>query len=241
MKSKYVMINGFAFSEESDMKILGNYAREGWILEDIVAGFFYKLKKDIPKDIEYSLDYQNEATEEYFSLFSAAGWTPVISLDNGIHIFMAQAGTKPIYSDRESEIDKYDRVKKQTSKGTVYSLITAIALTILLVISAIAIRPIFLIVLLLLIVDIFVFIFNFMPYLAYKSRVKQLNKNGKCDGGITSSKNLWKIDAFTGIVFMIIGIMDFVEKSYFATFFILLGIFYIISSLNKYKQKKKSL
>lgn len=241
MKSKYVMINGFAFSEESDMEKLRNYAREGWILEDIVAGFFYKLKKDKPKDVEYSLDYQSEATEEYFSLFSAADWTHVISLDNGIHIFMAQAGTKPIYSDRESEIDKYDRVKKQTGKGTIYSLIVAIVLSALLVISAIAIKPIFLIVLLLLIVDIFVFIFNYMPYLAYNSRLKQLNKNGKYEGGITSNKNLWKIDAFTGIVFMIVGIMDFIEKSYFAIFIILVGTFYIVSSLNKYRQRKKSL
>ena len=41
MKSKYVMINGFAFSEESDMEKLRNYAREGWILEDIVVGLFF--------------------------------------------------------------------------------------------------------------------------------------------------------------------------------------------------------
>lgn len=42
MKNKYVMISGLAFSEESDMEKLKNYAREGWILEDIMGGFFYK-------------------------------------------------------------------------------------------------------------------------------------------------------------------------------------------------------
>ncbi len=37
------MINGFAFSEESDMEKLKEYARQGWILEDIVGGFFYNI------------------------------------------------------------------------------------------------------------------------------------------------------------------------------------------------------
>lgn len=40
MKSKYVMIGGFAFSEESDMEKLRNYAKKGWILERVVGGFF---------------------------------------------------------------------------------------------------------------------------------------------------------------------------------------------------------
>ncbi len=40
MKNKYVMIGGFAFSEESDMEKLRNYAKKGWILEGIVGGFF---------------------------------------------------------------------------------------------------------------------------------------------------------------------------------------------------------
>lgn len=241
MKSKYVMINGFAFSEESDMEKLRDYAREGWILEDIAAGFFYKLKKDKPKDIEYSLDYQSEATEEYFNFFLQAGWTPVVSLGNQIHIFSAQAGTKPIYSDRESEIDKYSRMKKQTGKGTVYSLITGIILAVLLVVSAIIIRPIFLIVLALFLINIFIFIFNFMPCLAYNSRLKQLSKNSKCNSGIISNKITWKIDAFTGAAFLFLGVIDLIQKKYFAVCFILLGIFYSISSLNNYKKEKKSI
>jgi hypothetical protein len=67
MKSKYVMISGLAFSEESDMEKLKNYASEGWILEKIVWGFWYKLRKDKPQNIIYNLDYQTEANEEYFS------------------------------------------------------------------------------------------------------------------------------------------------------------------------------
>ncbi len=32
MKNKYVIISGLAFSEESDMEKLKNYASQGWIL-----------------------------------------------------------------------------------------------------------------------------------------------------------------------------------------------------------------
>ncbi|WP_311315488.1 MULTISPECIES: DUF2812 domain-containing protein [Clostridium] len=126
MKSKYVIINGLAFSEESDMEKLKNYASQGWILEDIVGGFFYKLRKDKPQNIVYSLDYQLDVDGEYFTIFKEAGWELVLSVNNQMHIFLAQAGTKPIYSDSKSEIDKYTRVRNQTRRGTIYSLIMAI-------------------------------------------------------------------------------------------------------------------
>ncbi|WP_346935487.1 DUF2812 domain-containing protein [Clostridium sp.] len=235
MKSKYVMISGFAFSEESDMEKLRNYAREGWILEDIVAGLFYKLKRDEPKDIVYSLDYQSEANEEYFNLFIESGWKPVISVGNEMHIFSAQAGSNPIYSDCQSEIEKYIRMKRQAKKGTLYSLIVAVALIALLVISVITIRPIFLIVFGLLMLDIFVFIFNFMPYIAYNSRIKQIRKNGRC----SLNNGLWKVNVFSGSVFLILGIENLIEKKYFSIFYIILGTFFIISSLNSYKKEKK--
>ncbi|MEG0772071.1 DUF2812 domain-containing protein [Clostridium sp.] len=176
MGSKYVMISGLAFSEENDMKKLNNYASKGWILEDIVGGLFYKLKKDKPQDIVYTLDYQTEATEEYFSIFEEAGWKLVISIEKQMHIFSAQAGTKPIYSDYESEIDKYTSMKNRTGKGTLYSAIVAIILMYLSNVSIKVARPMFLILLGLSIINIFVFTFNFMPYLAYNFRIKKIKK-----------------------------------------------------------------
>ncbi|MDU1444107.1 MAG: DUF2812 domain-containing protein [Clostridium cochlearium] len=241
MKNKYVMISGLAFSEESDMEKLKNYAREGWILEDIIGGFFYKLKKDKPQDIVYSVDYQSEADEEYFTIFKEAGWKSVVSLGNQMHIFSAQVGTKPIYSDCESEIDKYISARNQTRKGTFYSLIIAIVLIGLLYTSLIILKPMFLIIFGLLIIDIVVFVFNFMPYLAYSSRVKQIKKYGKCKSKIINNKNLWKIDAFTGVMFLALGISDLIEKKYYAVFFIIVGVSSIVSSLNNYKKKDKKI
>ncbi|KLE15329.1 DUF2812 domain-containing protein [Clostridium sp. C8] len=241
MRSKYIMINGLAFSEESDMEKLRNYAKEGWILEDIVGGFFYKLRKDKPQNIVYSLDYQLDADGEYFTIFKEAGWELVLSVNNQMHIFLAQAGTKPIYSDSKSEIDKYTRVRNQTRMGTIYSLIIAIVLISLLVISAIAIRPIFLIILALLVIDIFIFIFNFMPYLAYNSRIKQINRYGRCKSEAENNKITWKLYAIAGVLWLAIGIWHLIGKLYFsAIFFIIFGVYFIFSSSVYFKKYKKS-
>lgn len=242
MKSKYVMINGLAFSEESDMEKLKNYASQGWILENIVGGFFYKLRKDKPQNIVYNLDYQTETNEEYFTIFKEAGWKLVVSIENYMHIFSAQAGTKPIYSDCESEIDKYTSIRNRTRKGTLYSLILAILLMGLLVVSVIAIKPIFLIILGLLMIDIVVFVFNFMPYLAYNSRIKQIKKYGKCNSKAIDNKSSWKLYAIAGVLWLAIGIWHLIGKQYFsAVFFIIFGAFFIFSSSAYFKKYKKSL
>ncbi len=236
------MINGFAFSEESDMEKLKEYARQGWILEDIVGGFFYKLRKDKSQDIIYNLDYQTEANEEYFTIFKEAGWNRIVSIENYMHIFSAQAGTKPIYSDCDSEIDKYTSIRNLTRKGTLYSLILAIALIGLLFVSLVAIKPIFLIIVGLLIIDIFVFVFNFMPYLAYNSRIKQIKKDGTCNSKAINNKSSWILYAISGVLWLAIGIWHLTGKLYFsAVFFIIFGAFFIFSSLVYFKKYKKSL
>ena len=242
MKRKYVMIRGLAFSEEDDMEKLKNYASQGWILEDIVWGFFYKLRKDKPQNIVYNLDYQTEANEEYFTMFKEAGWKLVVSIENYMHIFSAQVGAKPIYSDCESEIDKYTSIRNTTRKGTLYSLIIAIALMVLLVVSLMVIKPIFLIILGLLIIDIFIFVFNFMPYLVYNSRIKQIKKYGKCNSKAIDNKISCKLYAIVGVLWLAIGIWHLIGKLYFsAVFFIIFGAFFIFSSSSYFKKYKKSL
>lgn len=242
MERKYIMIRGLAFSEEDDMEKLKNYASQGWILEDIVGGFFYKLRKDKPQHIVYNLDYQTETNEEYFTMFKEAGWKPVVSIENYMHIFSAQVGTKPIYSDCESEIDKYTSIRNTTRKGTLYSLIIAIALIGLLVVSLMVIKPIFLIILGLLIIDIFIFVFNFMPYLAYNSRIKQIKKYGRCNSKAIDNKISWELYSIAGVLWLAIGIWHLIGKLYFsAVFFIIFGVFFIFSSSSYFKKYKKSL
>ena len=241
MKSKYVMIDGLAFSEESDMEKLKNYASQGWILEDIVGGFFYKLRKDKPQNIVYNLDYQTEADEEYFTIFKQAGWKLVVSVENYIHIFSAQAGVKPIYTDCESEIDKYTNIRNRARKGSIYSLILAIVLIGLMVVSIIAFRPIFLIIFGFLIINIFVLVFNLMSYLAYNSRINQIKKYGKCKSETISNNSLRKVSTVTGIMFLALGIANLIDKKISGIFFMVLGINNITSCLSYYKKYKNSL
>lgn len=231
MKYKYVMGNGLAFNEASDMKRLSNYASQGWILESIVVGFFYKLRKDTPQDIIYSVDYQTDVNEEYFTIFKEAGWNLVVSVENQMHIFSAQAGTKPIYSDNESEIDKYTSIRDRTRKGAIITSIIVIPLIVLLVVSAIVARPIFLIVLGALIVDIVAFIFNFMTYSGFNWRVKQIKQNGECKSELEN-----KMNVAAGVTFIGLGVIFLVQKNNFSIFFLILGAIIILSSSKSYKK-----
>ena len=242
MKNKYVIIDGLAFAEENDMKKLSKYAKEGWVLDSIVGGFFYKLRKDTPQNIIYSLDYRDNADEEYYSIFKEAGWDLVVSVEKKINIFSAAAGTKPIYSDLDTEIEKYTIVRKQTKKGMIYSLIIGILLAVSMIISKNTVKSICLILSGLFIIDIIVFIFNFMPYLAYNDRVKQLKKGDeKMRNSTLNNKSLWKIYMFAGVLYIIPNVWDLIEGDSPSMIFTTLGILCIILSLIKYKEYKKSL
>lgn len=241
MKSKYVMIGGLAFSEESDLEKLKKYAKEGWILDKIVGGFFYKLRKAEPQNIVYSLDYQNEANEEYFAIFKEAGWTPVVSVENQMYIFSAQEGTKPIYSDSKTEIDKYIKMKNQMKKGSIVSSVIGLVLLALLVLSFMFIRPISIILEVLVVIDFVIFIFSFMPYIAYNSRIKQMKKYGKCNSELISSKSMWKIYLFSGLGILVVGIADLQDKQGWGGFWLILGIGYVSLGIREYMKYKKSL
>ncbi|WP_243240376.1 DUF2812 domain-containing protein [Clostridium cibarium] len=208
---------------------------EGWILEGITGGFFYKLKKDKPKRIGYTLDYQSEANEEYFTLFKEAGWSPVLSMENQMHIFSAKAGTKPIYTDCESEIDKYSNIRNITKKGSIISSIIAVPLICLLMASINFIRPIFFIMFGLLFIDFVIFTFNFMPYLAYNSRIKEIEKYGKYDSKKLYAKNLWKFDLFTASLFLAVGILYLTKKNYFSILFIIVFVFLLLILIKNIK------
>ncbi|CDM69061.1 putative membrane protein [Clostridium bornimense] len=231
MKNKYVGISGLAFNEEEDMKKLSEYAKEGWLLDSIVGGFFYKLRKDTPRNIIYSLDYQDNADEEYFSIFKEAGWELVVSIGNKMNIFSAPAGTKSIYSDLDTEIDKYLLMEYKCKKGVVVSSIIAVILTLSIIVSMAIIRPIFFFLVVLFMADIIVLIFNLMPYLAYKARIKNLNGNSS----ILSNKNFWKLHLIVGILFIIFTIEGVLKKDYLDLLWLFPSIFSFIEC-RKYKK-----
>ncbi len=108
-QTKYVMSGGLAFSEKKDMEKLRRLSLKGWHVSDFKF-MGYILEKGKSMDYIYSVDYRsiNEGeAEEYFDFFSSSGWTHIAS-EGDVHLFRALPGTKPIYSDRETLVEKHD-------------------------------------------------------------------------------------------------------------------------------------
>ena len=107
-KTKRMKSNGLAFADQKDMDTLRNMALEGWILKRF-HGFGYEFEEGKPEDVTYNIDYRslkNVDPDEYFELFEMAGWEHVCS-DGTMHIVKAAPRTKPIYTDSETEKEKY--------------------------------------------------------------------------------------------------------------------------------------
>ena len=112
-QTKFIMSSGLAFSEEKDMDRLRRQSLKGWHVDGFQF-MGYSLKKGESKDYIYSLDYRTLASaeeNEYFEFFSSAGWSHVAS-NGDMHLFRAEPGTKPIYSDQETKVEKYTRANK---------------------------------------------------------------------------------------------------------------------------------
>ncbi|AKG03413.1 hypothetical protein AAV35_000540 [Salimicrobium jeotgali] len=174
MKKKYVMSRGLAFGEEKDMAKLRSYAKEGWVL-DRFAPFGFLLKKGEAQDLSFAVDYNKNPDDEYFAYFDQAGWTHVCSEVDYIHVFSAAEGTKPIYSDRETTLGKYEVEKKRTGRVALPSLIATILLFVLGnlesitgIMGEVLIWSGFL--------TMIVFIFSGMPYVGYQYKLSKLKK-----------------------------------------------------------------
>ncbi|WP_040226977.1 DUF2812 domain-containing protein [Bhargavaea cecembensis] len=128
-KTKYITSGGLAFSEEKDMKKLQRFSREGWHLKDF-AFMGYTLEKGEPADFIYSIDYrtlEDGEEDEYLDVFDSSGWSHVASAAT-IHLFRAPAGTKPLYTDRETTVEKYGRNSAWIGKAALpLVLLTGIA------------------------------------------------------------------------------------------------------------------
>lgn len=108
-QTKYITSGGLAFSENKDMEKLRRYSLKGWHVSDFKF-MGYTLEKGVSSDYVYSVDYRSlkaEEEEEYFDFFASAGWSHVAS-EADIHLFKAIPGTKPIYTDYDTTVEKYN-------------------------------------------------------------------------------------------------------------------------------------
>lgn len=128
-QTKYIMSGGLAFSEEKDMEKLRRYSLKGWHVSDFKF-MGYTLEKGECADYIYSVDYRplkEGEEEEYLDFFSSSGWSHIAS-EGDIHLFRAQPNTKPIYSDRDTSVEKYGNLARTLNYLAVpFVLLTALA------------------------------------------------------------------------------------------------------------------
>ncbi|PAV31491.1 hypothetical protein CIL05_02215 [Virgibacillus profundi] len=136
-QTKYITSGGLAFSEKKDMEKLRSYSFKGWHVSKFTF-MGYTLEKGVSSDYIYSLDYRwlnDDDEEEYFEFFSSAGWSHVTSEGN-IHLFRAHPGTKPIYTDRETTVEKYENSTVGMLKFAIpLVLITALVWVVAMIVS----------------------------------------------------------------------------------------------------------
>lgn len=94
-------------------------AKKGWLFYSF-SNLGYKFKRGEPSDLIYCMDtlrVKGEDKEQYFGLFEESGWTHVSSVGDSIHFFLAPVGTKPIYTDRSTLIEKYRKGRNDVFRG----------------------------------------------------------------------------------------------------------------------------
>ena len=127
-ETKWIVSNGFALGGKKDMNRLAKYSKKGWHFADF-KNMGYILEKGEPHNYIYELDYrelEEEDKEEYLEIMKKAGWTAIYDEFNYI-ILRAEAGTKSIFSDRDSEVEKSKSegkaIKKSIIGGTIVTVI----------------------------------------------------------------------------------------------------------------------
>ncbi|MFC7322945.1 DUF2812 domain-containing protein [Halobacillus campisalis] len=176
-KTKYIGSGGLAFDEEKDMERLSKYASEGWILEKF-AFLGFKLRKGKSESVDFSVAYESDPDEDYFAYFEAAGWKHVCSTGNYIHIFSAPKNTTPIYTDKASIFDKYEKEKRKMADIAFPSLIFMAILFILESLSNLSwvADVVGTISLVLACLTLIVLVFTGLPYFGYQYKLYKLRK-----------------------------------------------------------------
>lgn len=112
--AKYRICNGLAIAPDKDMRMLKKMSQEGWHLAGM-SGFFYRLEKGQPKNYDYALNMERNVGSDMMSFYEASGWTPVVA-EYGYQIFRAEAGSSPIFSDLDSEMEILRSNRQQYGK-----------------------------------------------------------------------------------------------------------------------------
>ncbi|ASA20465.1 DUF2812 domain-containing protein [Paenibacillus donghaensis] len=175
--TRYKPSVGLAFGEQLEMNKLSQLSEQGWFLERF-ALFGYRLRRAPAHKLIYCLDMRRlEAgeREDYLEIFAAGQWQHVCS-GGEFHIFAAEPGTAPIYTDTATLLDKYTQIFR-TSKLLAFSLLAmTLAAALLFCLSAVVwdnatVRHTAWVALSILIIPL---VPSLMVYTAYRLRIRRL-------------------------------------------------------------------
>lgn len=98
--------SGLAFTPEKDLAMFEDMARRGQRLAGLsLSAHGWRFEEAEPEDVVFDMAYETDPDEDYFDLFRAAGWTPVLSYGH-IHFFKAAPGTPPVHTGTESRLEE---------------------------------------------------------------------------------------------------------------------------------------
>lgn len=174
MSKTLKMSNGLAFEPEKDLAMFSRMAAGGKRLSGFSSlGHGWTFTDAPPEDAVFDLAYERDPDTEYFDIFRAAGWSPVVSMGDA-HVFKAKPGTPPVHTTRESRSEELQRQQKQFTR---YSIVTVSLWVLLLVLLQMlgATRAVLFNVLLLAAVPV---VYTVLPLLGYTWRSRALRSPG---------------------------------------------------------------
>jgi len=120
--------SGLAFSPEKDLAMFAEMAEQGKHLNGVtMLGHGWSFVDGAPEEAVFDLAYESNPSPDYFDIFQAAGWTPVLSVGD-THVFKAAPGTAPVHTGSESRRDELTRNRDRYLR---YSAITLVAFLLL--------------------------------------------------------------------------------------------------------------
>lgn len=178
MKDKFVIVTALAFSDQQDLKRLSEFASKGLMVKNYrIPLLSYQLFPQEKQEVDFLIDYQQSATEEYFESYVQNGWENVFTHED-LHFFKAAKGTMPFYSDTEGKFQRYKKESKRYGIYTLISLIPVLLFGFLLSTFESSGEMVTLPLFMLTGLSIMSLIFCVMPFVTYHFRAKKLNNNG---------------------------------------------------------------
>jgi hypothetical protein len=107
------LLQRLAFSDQQDTKRLSEFASKRFVLKISEYPLLsYRLIPQEKQEVDFLIDYQQSATQDYYDSYLKMGWEHVFSSDD-MHYFKAEKGTVPFFSDVEGKVQRYRKESRR--------------------------------------------------------------------------------------------------------------------------------